>query len=225
MAPASKASIACWSKAVTITMTGSGGPLRLRTTSNPLITGICRSRNTTSGGSLVIFCKASLPSPASPTTRTSGKSSNSSRRTRRAIGSSSTIKAFILRGSIWLDVSDIAVGILNKTCDRRIIIDERAELRYGRTIPGNRIPVPEGAELRRRNSLRTNVPMPSIIEYSQMHGFGDCPRGYAVCVFPEGRIPAVTTAPLGARSAIDFAAMANVTALILVPMSGIASGF
>jgi hypothetical protein len=39
------------------------------------------------------------------------------------------------------------------------------------------------------------------------------------------RIPAVTTAPLEAKSAIDFAAMTNVTALILVPMSGIPSGF
>ena len=39
------------------------------------------------------------------------------------------------------------------------------------------------------------------------------------------RIPAVTTADLEARSAVDFAAMVNVTALILVPMSGIAAAF
>jgi hypothetical protein len=39
------------------------------------------------------------------------------------------------------------------------------------------------------------------------------------------RIPAVTTTDLEARSAIDFAAMANVTALTLVPMGGLPLGF
>jgi hypothetical protein len=39
------------------------------------------------------------------------------------------------------------------------------------------------------------------------------------------RIQAVTTAALEARFALDFAAMSNITALILVPMGGISPGF
>ena len=48
---------------------------------------------------------------------------------------------------------------------------------------------------------------------------------WSAVTFAVLRIPAVTTADLEARSAIDFAAMANVTALTLVPMSGLPLGF
>jgi hypothetical protein len=43
--------------------------------------------------------------------------------------------------------------------------------------------------------------------------------------FAVSRIQAVSTTDLEAGFAIDFAAMSNVTALILVPMSGISPGF
>ena len=48
---------------------------------------------------------------------------------------------------------------------------------------------------------------------------------WSAVMFAVLRIPAVTTEDLEARSAIDFAAMANVTALTLVPMSGLPLGF
>src|SRR5437762_12319753 len=91
MAARSNASSACLSYAVTNTMVGmSAGPM-VRTTSSPVMPGICTSRNTRSGASDRIASTAETPSPIMPTISTPGSFRTKAATRRRPSGSSSTI--------------------------------------------------------------------------------------------------------------------------------------
>src|SRR5205085_3140890 len=91
MAARSNASSACLSYAVTNTMVGiAAGPM-VRTTSSPVMPGICTSRNTRSGASDRIASTAETPSPIMPTISTPGSFRTRPATRRRPRGSSSTI--------------------------------------------------------------------------------------------------------------------------------------
>src|SRR6266566_6904676 len=91
MAARSNAASACLSYAVTNTVVGmSAGPM-VRTTSSPLMPGICTSRNTRSGASDRIASTAETPSPIMPTISTPRSFRTRPATRRRPRGSSSTI--------------------------------------------------------------------------------------------------------------------------------------
>src|SRR5947199_2582068 len=91
MAARSNAASACLSYAVTNTVVGmSAGPIA-RTTSSPVMPGICTSRNTRSGARDLIASTAETPSPIMPTISTPRSFRSSPATRRRPSGSSSTI--------------------------------------------------------------------------------------------------------------------------------------
>ena len=104
------------------------GPLRSR--SSPASGG----RETPGRASAsAIFCRASLPLPASPMISTSGNNSNSSRRTRRATGSSSTISVVMRRWSISVRSTSCSVRFTVLNYERPISAHERASFGCRRT--------------------------------------------------------------------------------------------
>src|SRR5882672_3330379 len=91
MAARSNAASACLSYAVTNTVVGmSAGPI-VRTTSSPVMPGICTSRNTRSGANDRIASTAKTPSPIMPTISTPRSFRTRPATRRRPRGSSSTI--------------------------------------------------------------------------------------------------------------------------------------
>ena len=82
---------------------------------------------------LAICCRASLPLAASPVISICGINSNPSRRTRRATGSSSTIRVVIRRWSISVRSTSSGARFTTLIHQRPILADERASFQGERT--------------------------------------------------------------------------------------------
>src|ERR1039458_5546360 len=116
-------------------MTGKGGSRRHLTTSNPLMTGIWRSRNTRSGFKLAICLRASLPSAASPAISMPGIDSNPSRRTDTAARAFNYMWKYSYNLKSLYETPDMPQDSADLTPDRKLVDDIVSKSRRaGRTI-------------------------------------------------------------------------------------------